>query len=102
MSKPVGGINWGMKAHGQRYLRARTEISTDKDRDICGQKRRYPPAKLRNGATDKVHIGHNSSNGYLQAGFTVSELGRGSFQAGAEKFSRVPVGFTRLAQQKRW
>ena len=45
-----------MKAYRQRYLRTRTEISADKDGDICGQKRRYPPAKLHNGLTDKVHI----------------------------------------------
>ena len=41
--------NWGMKAHGRRYLRARTEISAGQDRDICGQMRRYPPAKPYNG-----------------------------------------------------
>ena len=51
---PVGGINRGMKAYGWRYLRGG---------DIRGQKRRYPPAKLRNGPTDKVHIAHNSANG---------------------------------------
>ena len=60
---PVGGINRGMKAYGWRYLRARTEISADEGGDIRGQKRRYPPAKLRNGPTDKVHIAHNSANG---------------------------------------
>ena len=60
---PVGGINRGMKAYGWRYLRARTEISAGEGRDIRGQKRRYPPAKLRNGPTDKVHIAHNSANG---------------------------------------
>ena len=45
-----------MKAYRQRYLRTRTEISADKDGDICGQKRRYPPAKLHKGLTDKMHI----------------------------------------------
>ena len=60
---PVGGINRGMKAYGWRYLRARTEISAGEGRDICGRGRRYPPAKLRNGTTDKVHIAHNSANG---------------------------------------
>ena len=46
----------GLKAYRQRYLQARTEISADKDGDICGQKRRYLPAKPHNGPTDKVHI----------------------------------------------
>jgi len=45
-----------MKAYRQRYLRTRTEISADKDGDICGQKRRYPPAKPHKGLTDKMHI----------------------------------------------
>ena len=39
---------------GHENLRA--EISSGQDGDICGQKRRYPPAKLHNGLTDKVHI----------------------------------------------
>ena len=39
-SLPVGGINWGMKAYERGYLRARAEISADKDGDIFGQKRR--------------------------------------------------------------
>ena len=47
-----------MLTHGRRYLRAKTEISSDKDGDISGQKRRYPPAKPYNGPTDKVHIGY--------------------------------------------
>ena len=34
-------FNWGMKAYGRGYLRARTEISADKGGDICGQGRRY-------------------------------------------------------------
>ena len=46
----------GLKAYRQRYLQARTEISADKDGDICGQKRRYLPAKPPNGPTDKVHM----------------------------------------------
>ena len=46
----------GLKAYRQRYLQARTEISADKDGDICGQKRRYLPAKPHNGPIDKVHI----------------------------------------------
>ena len=54
----------GHETHGRRYLRARTEISSDKDGDISGQKRRYPPAKPYNEPTDKVHIGYNSANGY--------------------------------------
>ena len=45
-----------MKAYRQRYLRTRTEISADKDGDICGQKRRYPPAKPHKGLTNKMHI----------------------------------------------
>ena len=45
MYLPVGGINWGMKAYKRGYLRARAEISADKDGDIFGQKRRYLPAK---------------------------------------------------------
>ena len=53
---PVGGINWGMKAYERGYLRARAEISADKGGDICGQKRRYLPAKPHKGLTDKVHI----------------------------------------------
>ena len=53
----------GYETHGRRYLRAKTEISSDKDGDISGQKRRYPPAKPYNGPTDKVHIGYNSANG---------------------------------------
>ena len=63
----------GHETHGRRYLRAKTEISSDKeakteissdkDGDISGQKRRYPPAKPYNGPTDKVHIGYNSANG---------------------------------------
>ena len=43
-----------MKAYRQRYLRTRTEISADKDGDICGQKRRY--AKPHKGLTNKMHI----------------------------------------------
>ena len=46
----------GLKAYRQRYLQARTEISADKVGDICGQKRRYLPAKPHNGPTDKMHI----------------------------------------------
>ena len=45
-----------MKAYRQRYLRTTTEISADKDGDICGQKRRYPPAKPHKGLTNKMHI----------------------------------------------
>ena len=46
------------------------EISAGEGRDIRGQKRRYPPAKLRNGPTDKVHIAHNSANGlYINLSF---------------------------------
>ena len=45
-----------MKAYRQRYLRARAEISSDKDGDIFGQKRRYLPAKPHKGLTDKIHI----------------------------------------------
>ena len=56
MYLPVGGINWGMKAYKRGYLRARAEISADKDGDIFGQKRRYLPAKPHKGLTDKVHI----------------------------------------------
>ena len=41
---PIGGINQSMTGHGRRYPRARAEISAGKDGDICGQKRRYPPA----------------------------------------------------------
>ena len=58
-----------MKAYERGYLRARAEISADKDGDIFGQKRRYLPAKPHKGLTDKVHIvviihcGHNSANG---------------------------------------
>ena len=55
-SLPVGGINWGMKAYERGYLRARAEISADKDGNIFGQKRRYLPAKPHKGLTDKVHI----------------------------------------------
>ena len=55
----------GHEPHGRRYLRAKTKISSDKDGDISGQKRRYPPAKPYNGPTDKVHIGYNSANGYF-------------------------------------
>ncbi len=53
----------GQEVHGQRYLRARAEISADKDGDISGQKRRYPPPKPRDGPTDKAHMGHSSANG---------------------------------------
>ena len=64
IDEPVGGINWGMKAYGRGYLRAWTEISADKGGDICGQKRRYPPAKPHNGATNfSAYGGHNSVNG---------------------------------------
>ena len=52
----------GYETHGRRYLRAKTEISSDKDGDISGQKRRYPPSKPYNGPTDKAHIGYNSAN----------------------------------------
>ena len=45
-----------MKAYERGYLRARAEISADKDGDIFGQKRRYLPAKPHKGLTDKVHI----------------------------------------------
>ena len=45
-----------MKAYERGYLRARAEISSDKDGDIFGQKRRYLPAKPHKGLTDKVHI----------------------------------------------
>ena len=45
-----------MKAYERGYLRARAEISADKDGDICGQKRRYLPAKPPKGLTNKVHI----------------------------------------------
>ena len=31
MYLPVGGINWGMKAYKRGYLRARAEISADKE-----------------------------------------------------------------------
>ena len=44
-----------MKAYERGYLRVRAEISADKDGDICGQKRRYLPAKPHKGLTDKVH-----------------------------------------------
>ena len=44
-----------MKAYERGYLRARAEISADKDGDIFGQKRRYLPAKPHKGLTDKVH-----------------------------------------------
>ena len=64
--KPTGGDIFGpSETHGRRYLRAKTEISSDKDGDISGQKRRYPPAKPYNGPTDKVHIGYNSANGLI-------------------------------------
>ena len=69
----------GYETHGRRYLRAKTEISSAKDGDISGQKRKYPPAKPYNGPTDKVYIGYNSANGfkeYLQTGnglFSFSE-----------------------------
>ena len=46
-----------MKAYERGYLRARAEISADKDGDIFGQKRRYLPAKPHKGLTDKVHSG---------------------------------------------
>ena len=49
-----------MKAYERGYLWVRAEISADKDGDICGQKRRYLPAKPHKGLTDKVHI-----DGYL-------------------------------------
>ena len=45
-----------MKAYERGYLRVRAKISADKDGDICGQKRRYLPAKPHKGLTDKVHI----------------------------------------------
>ena len=45
-----------MKAYERGYLWVRAEISADKDGDICGQKRRYLPAKPHKGLTDKVHI----------------------------------------------
>ena len=45
-----------MKAYERGYLRIRAKISADKDGDICGQKRRYLPAKPHKGLTDKVHI----------------------------------------------
>ena len=45
-----------MKAYERGYLRARAEISADKDGDIFGQKRRYLPAKPHKGLTDKVYI----------------------------------------------
>ena len=50
-----------MKAYERGYLRARAEISADKDGDIFGQKRRYLPAKPHKGLTDKVHIVVGSS-----------------------------------------
>ena len=43
-----------MKAYERGYLRVRAKISADKDGDICGQKRRYLPAKPHKGLTDKV------------------------------------------------
>ena len=47
-----------MKAYERGYLRIRAKISADKDGDICGQKRRYLPAKPHKGLTDKVHKVH--------------------------------------------
>ena len=45
-----------MIGHGRRYLRARTEISPDKDGDI--------PLQCRvTDRQDKVHMGLNSANG---------------------------------------
>ena len=54
-----------MKAYERGYLRARAEISADKDGDIFGQKRRYLPAKPHKGLTDKVHSANGSSSNCL-------------------------------------
>ena len=50
-------INGAWEAHGRRYLRARTEISPDKDGDI-------PPQCRVTGRQDKAYIDLNSANGY--------------------------------------
>ena len=44
---PVGGINRGMKGYGQRYLRARAEISASEDGDIYKRGRRYLRTKAK-------------------------------------------------------
>ena len=53
---PVGGINRGMKGYGQRYLRARTEISASEDGDIYKRGRRYLRTKAKISTRNAVRL----------------------------------------------
>ena len=53
---PVGGINRGMKGYGQRYLRARAEISAGEDGDIYRRGRRYLRTKAKISTRNAVRL----------------------------------------------
>ena len=77
---PVGGINRGMKGYGQRYLRARAEISASEDGDIYRRGRRYLRTKAKISTRNAVRLTDSIFFKSLQENAPLSPYAFGLFQ----------------------